>query len=227
MSTMIKVARYHLANPAIYLVAPWAALGFAFAVNLAATLAQGSGPNPTKSLSMIFGIFFFLGVLSIARSLPFVLALAVSRRSYYLGTAGLALVLAAADGLAIAGLQAVERGTGGWGVRLEFFEWHYFLAGAWYLTWLTTFVVLALVFAYGMWFGLVYWRWDTVGLVVFVVAQVTAALLAVFLISANHDWHSVGHFFTTLTAAELTGALAALAVALLAGGLIVMRRVTV
>jgi hypothetical protein len=227
MSTLIKVARYHLANPAMYVLAPWAALGFAFAVSLAATVAQGSGPNPTKSLAMIFGLFFALGILSIARSLPFGLALAVSRRSYYLGTAGLAVVLAAVDGLALAGLQAVERATGGWGMTLQFFEWHYFLAGTWYLTWLTSFVSLALAFVYGMWFGLVYRRWDTAGLVVFVVGQFTAALVAVFLISGNHGWHGVGHFFTTLTAAGLTGVLAALATALLAGGFIMMRRVTV
>ncbi len=37
----------------------------------------------------------------------------------------------------------------------------------------------------------------------------------------------IGHFFTTLTAAGLTGVLAALAALLLAGGYTTMRRVTV
>jgi hypothetical protein len=43
-------------------------------------------------------------------------------------------------------------------------------------------------------------------------------------------WHAsliVGHFFTTLTAAGLTGLLAVLAVALLAGGFATVRRATV
>ncbi len=227
MTTWIKVARYHLVQRLNYLTLPWAALAFAFAINLVGSEAQGSGPNPTKSLAMIYGVFFFLGILSIARSLPFGLALGVSRRSYYLGTVGLAAAIAAIDGLAIAGLQAIERATGGWGLTLEFFEWHYFLDGPWYLTWLTAFVVLALGFVYGMWFGLVYRRWDATGLAVFVIGQITVALTAVFIISGNHDWHSIGHFFTVLTAAGLTGALAALAAALLAGGFAVMRGVTV
>ena len=40
-------------------------------------------------------------------------------------------------------------------------------------------------------------------------------------------WHSVGHFFTTLSAAGLTGVLAALAIGLAAGGLAMIRRATV
>ena len=40
-------------------------------------------------------------------------------------------------------------------------------------------------------------------------------------------WHGVGHFFTTLTSGGLTGLLAALAVALLAGGYTTIRRLTV
>lgn len=227
MTIWIKVARYHLVQRVNYVTLPLAALAFAFAVNLAASAAQGSGPNPTKSLAIIFGVFFFLGVLSIARSLPFGLALGISRRSYYLGTAGLAVILAAADGLAIAGLQAIERATGGWGMSLRFFEVHYFLTGPWYLTWLSSFVGLTLLFLYGMWFGLVYRRWDAIGLIVFVVAQITVLLVGVFVASSNHAWHSIGHFFTTLTAAGLTGVLAALAAVLLAGGFAVMRRVTV
>ena len=42
-----------------------------------------------------------------------------------------------------------------------------------------------------------------------------------------HDWRRVGHFFTTLTIEGLTGLLAALTVALLAGGYTTVRRLTV
>jgi hypothetical protein len=34
----------------------------------------------------------------------------------------------------------------------------YILAGPWYLTWLTSSVLLILMFIYGMWFGIVYRR---------------------------------------------------------------------
>ena len=61
-------------------------------------------------------------------------------------------------------LQVIERATGGWGVHLHFFQVAYILAGPWYLTWLTSFVVLAVLFVYGMWYGLVYRRWNLLGL---------------------------------------------------------------
>jgi ABC transporter len=62
---------------------------------------------------------------------------------------------------------------------------------------------------------------------VFVFGQLILALTGVFIISGEHAWRRVGHFFTTLTAAGLTGALAALAALLCVGGFALMRGVTV
>jgi hypothetical protein len=52
---------------------------------------------------------------------------------------------------------------------------------------------------------------------------------AAFRVTAGQDqaWPAIGHFFTTLSSAGLTGVFAALAVVLLAGGYATMRRVTV
>jgi len=226
MSSSIKVARYHLVYPFLLVLAPWAVLALVFVINLIPTVIQG-GPNPTKALASIFAFMAFAGVLTIIRSLPFALALGASRRSFYLGTVTLVVALAVVYGLAIAGLQALERATGGWGVSMYFFQPQYILTGAWYLTWLTSFVCLVLLFLYGTWFGLVQQRWDTIGLIVFVFGQVVVALVAIFIIGGNHDWHGVGHFFTTITAAGLTGLLAAFAAALCAGGFALIRGVTV
>jgi hypothetical protein len=43
----------------------------------------------------------------------------------------------------------------------------------------------------------------------------------------THAWHDIGHFFTAISAAGVTGVLAAVTVLLLAGGYATMRRVTV
>jgi hypothetical protein len=166
-------------------------------------------------------------VLSIGRSLPFAFALGVGRRSYYAGTALLAVSLAAVYGLALAVLQVIEQATGGWGVGLHFFRVAYILPGPWYLTWLTSFVLLALMFIYGMWFGLVYRRWNLLGLLAFIAALVIVLVPGIVITSHAHAWPAIGRFFTTLSAAGLTGLLAALAVMLLAGGYATMRRVTV
>jgi len=66
--------------------------------------------------------FFVVGLLSVFRSLPFGLALGIGRRSYYPGTALLAVALAAVYGLALAVLQVIEQATGGWGMTLHFFR---------------------------------------------------------------------------------------------------------
>jgi len=221
MNMCLKVVRYHLAQRVMYVAAPWAALAFVFAVNLIIAAVTAPSQDPTKALAVIYVCFFALGILSIGRSLPFGLALGVSRRSYYAGTALFAVALAAADGLALTLLQALERATGrGWGVHLGFFRVSYIFAGPWYLTWLTSFTGLALLFVYGMWFGIVYRRWDIFGLLAFLAAQVTVVLVGA-------AWHSIGHFFTALSAAGLTGVLATLAAVLLAGGFATIRRITV
>jgi hypothetical protein len=229
-STVVKVARLHLVDRFSFTGLPWVILAFDFLVGLVIAASLGGSrttPVPTGALAAIYVIFLIVGALTIFRSLPFALALGVSRRSYYAGTALMAVCLAAVYGLALAVLQVLERVTGGWGVGLRFFRVAYILPGPWYLTWLTSFVGLALMFVYGMWIGLVYRRWNLPGLLAFTGAQVIAALLLVVIGTSAHAWTAIGHFFTTISAAGLTGLLAALTVALLAGGFVTIRRVTV
>jgi hypothetical protein len=243
MSTLVKVARYHLVQPYQYLVVSWGILAFSFVLSVvvfamtpishhAVLTANGlvsvaNTPRYTGALSSFFIFFFVLGVQSIGRSLPFGLALGLSRRSYYTGTALLAVVLACADGLGMTALQAIERATDGWGVHMGFFRTAYLLDGPWYLTWLTSFAGLTLLFVYGMWFGIVYRRWGLVGTVAFIAAQATVLVAAGLVATRGHGWASLGHFFTGLTAAGLTGLLALLAVALFVGGRATIRGATV
>jgi hypothetical protein len=244
MSTWVKVARYHLIRPVVVLAVPWTILAFTFIVNLiifglipvshhfvltgyGRVMVADTANRDSGAVADIFIVFFIIGLISISRSLPFGLALGVSRRSYYAGTALFAVALAAIDGLVLTVAQAIERATGGWGVSMNFFQVPYVLDGPWYLTWLTSFVTLALLFVYGMWFGIVYRRWNLIGTTTFIAAQVTVLVVAALIVTEAHAWLGVGHFFTGLTAAGLTGVLAALAAALFAGGRATIRRATV
>jgi hypothetical protein len=236
MRTWVNVARYQLVRPTLYLGLPWAIMAFSFAVNLAIfRLFPGPSGVPasnnvyhvTGAVSIICVFFFVMGVFGIGQSLPFGLALSISRRSYYIGTALLATALAAADGLVLTLLQAIERATGGWGEAMHFFRLPYILAGPWYLTWLTSFVGLALLFIYGMWSGIVHRRWKLFGTMTFIAAQVAVLLAAASLITWTHTWPGVGHILTGLSGARLTGLLAALAAILVAGGYATIRRITV
>ena len=181
----------------------------------------------TGGLATIYVFLLVCGALIMTRSLPFGLMLGISRRSYYLGTALLVVILGVVYGLGLTILQAVERATGGWGLSLHFFRIPWLLDGPWYQTWLTSFVLLVAFFLYGMWYGLVYRRWGLAGEVIFIAAQILVALLIVVAVSMTHNWAAAGHFFTTLTALALTGVLAAVAAAMGLGGLTTIRRVTI
>jgi hypothetical protein len=228
-STLVKVARFQLADRTNYIILPWAVLAFDFVGNLA--IAAGKvghhAQTQTGALGAIYLFLSIVGALSMFQSLPFALAVSVSRRSYYAGTALLAVALAAVYGLALAVLAVIERSTGGWAVQLRFFQVPYILAGPWYLAWLTSFAGLVVMFAWGMWFGLVYRRWNLIGVLAFAAAQIAVLVVGVVSASRAQAWSAIGRFFTTLTAAGVTGLLAALAVLLLVGGYATVRRVTV
>jgi hypothetical protein len=228
MNTWIKIARYQLTDRYVFVTGPWLILALGFLIALA--WATSDPPLPGHAAySGPAAIYIYLigtGAFAIARQLPFALALGVSRRSFYAGTALLAVAVAAVYGLALTVLQLIERATGGWGPNLYFFRVPYLLDGPWYLTWLTSFVGLALMFAWGMWFGIIYRRWNLPGLLAFLAAQ-ALAVTAVLLIIGAHGWSSAGRFFTTLNIGGLTGLLAVLTVVLLAGGYATVRRLTV
>ncbi|ADP79083.1 hypothetical protein [Pseudofrankia inefficax] len=223
--TITNVAQYHLVNRLVYLGMPWAIVGFSFVVNLVVS-TQVDGVR-TGGLGAIFIYVLVCGLYSTTASLPFGLALGVSRRSYYLGTICLWAAIAAADGAAITALQAIERATGGWGGHLYFFRIADILDGPWYITWLTSFVSIAMLFAYGMWFGIVFRRWSILGSLAFGAAQVTVAVVAILVVTWTHAWAGVGDFLTSADALGLTAILAVLAAALLAGGFSTIRRTTV
>jgi hypothetical protein len=230
MTTLLKVARFHLVDRFSYTVMPWAVLAIAFVISLAIADAErggGSAQIATGAVTAIYVFFFAVGILNIGQSLPFAFALGVSRRSYYAGTAMLAVSLAAVYGLALALLQVIEQASGGWGIGLHFFRVAYILPGPWYLTWLTSVVLLTLMFVCGMWVGLIYRRWGMLGLLSFAGVLGTASVVGVVAISNAKAWPSLGQFFTTISTAGLTGVLAALAIVLLAGGYATMRHVTV
>jgi hypothetical protein len=230
MTTWIKVARFHLVDRFSYTAMPWAVLVIAFVINLALADAEGGGGSaqvPTGAVAAIYVFFFAVGILNIGQSLPFAFALGVSRRSYYAGTLLLAVSLAAVYGLALAVLQIIEQASGGWGVGLHFFRVTYILPGPWYLTWITSFVLLALMFVCGMWVGLIYRRWGMLGLLTFAVPVVAALVVGIVAISHAQAWQALGRFFITLSTAGFTGLLALLVAVLVAGGYATMRHVTV
>lgn len=214
MNSMLKVARYHLVTPVMFLGLPWGTVAGAFAVSVAR-----AGHTSSGGLAFLFIMFFVTGWQRVGRWLPFGLALGATRRSFYAGTAMLGVSVSLVDGLLISGLQAIERATGGWGLSIVFFRVPGLLNGPWYDTWLTSFVGLSALFVYGMWFGIVNRRWGVLGLIAFIAVQFLAGLV--------YAWSGRPGNLTSMSALDLTGVAAALTVVFLAGGHATVRRVTV
>jgi hypothetical protein len=228
MKTLANVARFHLVDRVTYAALPWGILAFTFGVNVViAALVPTPNGYYTGALASLYFILLAAGSVSLTRGLPFGMMLGVSRRSYYLGTILLVLVLCVGYGFALAMLEGLERTTAGWGNAVHFFRVPWLLAGPWYETWLTSFVLLVCFWLYGMWCGLVYRRWSLPGLSVFFAAQVLVVLIAVIAVSLSHNWSDVGSFFTSSTALLATGILGAAAVAFGIGGYTTLRRTTV
>lgn len=238
MSTLVKVVRYHLVKPDNLVLIPWAALVVGFIINVVVLAivnvripgTTSGGQVPVRymgTLATLFVTFAVAGVTSATRALPLGLSLGLSRRSFYLGTVLTAVSLAVVYGLILALLQAIERWTHGWGLSMGVFRAPFVLEGPWYLTWLMSFVLLTLVFVWGVWFGLVYRRWNLIGLWAFVAAQVIVGVAAALVVTWIGAWHHVGHFFVTVSAPGIGGMIALLATLLLAGGFATVRRAAV
>ena len=228
MSTWMKVARAHLVGGFNFFAYPWMILALDFVIAIVVNAAvAGSKNGYSGAVFGIYAAFLAIGVISVVRWLPFGLAVGISRRAYFIGVGWLALALSAVDGLALTLLQGLESVTNGWGSKLHFFRVPYILAGPWYLTWLTSFVLLTVCFVWGMWFGIVYRRWKLFGLMAFIIVQILLLTLGVAIATTAHAWTSIGHFFTTLSVTGLTGLVALLGLFLFTGGLATIRRVTV
>lgn len=230
MSTLVKVVRYHLVKPDNLVLVPWAVLVVGFAVNVMVVATTFGGQGQTRymgTLAALYLTFSVGGVTSITRALPLGLGLGLSRRSFYLGTVLTAVSLAVVYGLILALLQAIERWTHGWGLSMGVFRAPFILEGPWYLTWLMSFVLLTLLFVWGVWSGLVYRRWDLIGLWVFIAAQVIVGVVAALVVTWAGAWHQVGHFFVTVSAPGTAGIVALLATLLLVGGFATIRRLAV
>lgn len=230
MNTLVKVVRFHLVDRMSYLLLPCAVTAFSFAVNLAVVAmvpTPESGAYYSGGVVAIYVFLFVAGALSATSWMPFGFALGLSRRTYFLGTVLLALVLAAGYAPALAALQALERVSGGWWGGVHFFRVPWILDGPWYLTLATSFVLLVLFFMYGMWSGLVFRRWKLPGLVVFIATQVLVLLGAALIVTRLRVWPAIGEFLATSSALGLAGWLALVAAVLALGGFGTIRRVTV
>ena len=230
MTALVKVARLHLVDRFSYTWLVWGILALTFVINLAIyaviPLTQPGG-NFTGALISIYIFMVVIGLQAATRFLPFALTLGVSRRTYYLGTVLLVVSLCALYAAILTALWALEGATSGWGLQLHFFRVPWILDGPWYQVLVTTFVLLALVFLFGLWAGLIYRRFGLIGTVAFLAVWSVLAVGAVLLVTWRQWWPAVGSYLSGLNVLAASGMLALAAVAIAGGGYLTIRRITV
>lgn len=227
---IVTVVRYLLLDRVTFLVLPWVWAAGAFVVDMVILRLTPAGHADHRwvgGLASLFLVVFAVGAQSVARALPFALSLGVSRRTYFLGSTSLALAMALCFGAVVAVGQTLERATGGWGIDMAYFRVPYLLDGSWYLSWLTATTTFVLLFVYGMCYGLIYRRAGLPGTAIFGGTQLGVLALAAVIATWVHGWAEIGRFFATITAAGLTGVLAAVVAVLFAGGFATIRRLNV
>lgn len=225
-----RVARLHLVDRFGYTWLVWGVLAFTFAVNLAIfgvlPPTQPTG-DYTGALVTIYIFMLVIGVQAAVKFLPFAMTLGVSRRTYYAGTLTLVVGLCALNAVLLTVLWWLEGVTDGWWMQLHFFRVPWILDGPWYQVLLTNFVLLATVFLFGLWSGLVYRRFGLIGSVLFFAALTLVLVGAVILITWADAWPQVGRFLADLNILDASLLMAVVALAIGLGGYLTIRRITV
>ncbi len=124
MTRVLQAARLHLINPLAVLGVPWLVVAISFAINLAiwhlTPAGEQAGGGITGGVLALYVTVLVVYVQAVTQLLPFAMGVSLSRRTFYLGTALVAVVQSLFYGLAIAVLVAIENATGGWGGGLNY-----------------------------------------------------------------------------------------------------------
>ena len=229
-ANLVKVARLHLVDRFSYTWMVWGLMAFIFAINVAIfaviPLTQPAG-DFTGALISIYIFMAVIGVQAATKFLPFAFTLGVSRRTYYLGTVLLVVGLCLVYAVVLTVLWWVEGLTGGWWMQLHFLRVPWILDGPWYQVLITNFVLMTLVFVFGLWAGLIYRRFALIGSVIFFGCLSLIVVLGVMVITWRGAWVAFGSFVANLDMLAASSLVAVLAVLAGLGGYLTIRRITV
>jgi hypothetical protein len=227
MNRVLAAARLHVLNPLVMLGVPWAVVLSSFGINLAVWALTPAGEEPgggfTGGILSLYITVLVVFAQAATQLLPFGMGLSLSRRTFYLGTALVAVVQSLLYGVALAVLGAIEEATGGWGMRLRFwapggmdadgFLSQVLVSGGPMLAF--TFVGVAL--------GVAYKRWGQTGIWGLLIAAIVVLGGLGILITWLGAWGDIGSWLGDqplfVLAVALPAALAGVAAALSFAGL--------
>jgi hypothetical protein len=218
MDRALKAARLHLINPLVILGIPWLVVAISFAINVAIWALTPAGEQDggfTGGVLALYITVLVVYVQAVTQLLPFAMGVSLSRRTFYLGTALVAVVQSLGYGIAIAVLVAIENATGGWGSGLDYWAPGPFEVDNFLLQILTSGAPMLAFTFIGVGIGIVHKRWGQAGTWGLIIATMVVFGGLAILISWLDAWGAVGSWFADQSLVTLTVGLPA-AIALVA-----------
>jgi hypothetical protein len=207
MNRVLAAARLHLINPLVILGIPWLVVAVSFAINLAVWHLTPAGSDDggfTGGVMALYVTVLVVYVQAVTQLLPFAMGLSVSRRTFYLGTALVAVVQSVLYGIAISALVAIENATLGWGAGMSYWAPGPFEVDNPFLQVLTSGAPM-LAFAFiGVGIGIVQKRWGQGGTWGLIIGTMVVFGGLAILISWLDAWGAVGSWFAGQTLVTLT-----------------------
>lgn len=229
MNRILSTARLHLVAPWLLLL-PWAIMASSLAINIflwgvADVAEQTDGQGGTGGLASLYLTLCVVYIQAVSSLLPFAMGLSLTRRTFYVGTSLFAAGQSLTYGVLLYVLLLIERGTGGWGVGLQFFRGFWVVDNP--VLQVLIFAVPMLVLAFlGMAVGAVYKRFGSVGLYALTIGAILGFGGLGVLITWQNSWAGVAAWFTDQsTVGLLAGWPLLLGLLLAAGGYVGVRKV--
>ncbi|SEP30040.1 hypothetical protein [Trujillonella endophytica] len=221
MSRVLTAARLHLVNPLVMLGIPWLVAGISFAINLALfgltdAGADMEGGGFTAGVASLYITVLIVFVQAVTQLLPFAMGLSLSRRTFYLGTALVAVVQSLCYGVVLAALVAVEGATGGWGVDLAFWGPGTMDVDAFALQVVVSGGPMLAATSVGIGIGVVMKRWGQRGLWALIVGTLVVLGGLAVLVTWLEAWGDLGTWFGDRAVATLAAGVPAILAAALA-----------
>jgi hypothetical protein len=221
MNRALGAARLYTIRPLGSLAVPVVVVLSSFAVNLAIWGFGDLGDVPSAGTGGLAALYIALAIFlaqAVIQQFPFALALGLSRRAFYSGTALVALVQAVVYGVVLTALTAIENGTDGWGVGLHFWAPYGLDRQSVVVQFLVFGSMLAASAFLGIAIGAVAKRWSATGLWALVIGALLVLGGASVLVTALHSWTDLGDWLADRPVLVLAVGVSGI-VALLSAGL--------
>ena len=228
MNRAVSVARMQLINKWTFVGIPALIIAGSFALTYAIGLMvpNTGGTFHSGASQAVAWYFLAVGIQTLTNSFPFSQAMSVSRRTFFIGSTGLASVAALAVSLLYYVLGRVEVATNGWGLNGQLYFMGWTSGSPAIVQIMFYFLVLLALYMTGFWFATVYKRWRATGML-FAWTIIGFALVGLIgLVTWQGLWPQVGAWFVAQTPLSVSGWAALVCAVLGFGSYLTLRRAT-